>query len=136
MRCGGKKTLQAKSLRTTELLAQRKCLLLVRRTDLQPVDFLRLRKERHVGQPSHKLLVLDQKWHFMGPHFQHRPRTLDVARTVSKSRIEETRIVNAKLTHRRIKRDHFSRKFRGDANPFLGRKNIKITRLKNHTLIS
>src|SRR5271169_6936677 len=78
--------------------------------------------------------MFHQERNFMGSNFKHGAGSLDVARTVSKSGIEEPGVVNAKLTVGRIKRNHFRREVRGNAHSLPRRKNVEVPRLENKIL--
>src|SRR5882762_3501213 len=70
----------------------------------------------------------------MGANFKHRARSLDVARTIPKARIEEACIVNPELPVGWIEGNHLRREVRRNTHPFPRRENIKVTRLKNQAL--
>src|SRR6266567_192388 len=70
----------------------------------------------------------------MGANFKHRARSLDVARSVPKARIEEPGVVNPELPVGWIKGNHLCREVRRDTHPFPRRENIEVTRLKNQAL--
>src|SRR4030081_3324051 len=70
----------------------------------------------------------------MGANFKHRPRSLDVARTIPKARIEEPCIVNPELPVGWIEGYHLRREVRRNPHPFPRRENIEVARLKNQAL--
>src|SRR5260370_3932303 len=70
----------------------------------------------------------------MGAHFKHRARSLDVARAISKARIEEPGIVNAELPVGWIEGNDLRGEVRRNPHPYPRRENIEVTRLKNQAL--
>ena len=80
-----------------KLLAQRQRLVLVGRSYVRAVDLVRARQQRHIVQPAYQLSVFHQEWDFVGSNFEHGWRPLDVVRTITESRIEKARVVNAEL---------------------------------------
>ena len=71
----------------------------------------------------------------MGPNLKHSAGSLDIVRTVTKAGIEEAGIVDAKLAISLIERHHLRCEVWGDANPFPGRKNVKVAGLENQVFI-
>jgi len=97
----------------TELLTQRQRLMLVGRSYIRSIDLVRPRQQRHIVQPAHKLPVFHQERNFVGANLENRWCSLDVVGPVAESRIEEPRVMNSKLSVRRIERHHLRREFRG-----------------------
>src|SRR6476660_7848397 len=100
------------------MLAECKALPLVIGSYTRTINLIWTRPQRDVLQPSHDLAVFDQKGNFMCPNFQNRTSTPNVARAMSKTRVEKTGVMDTKLSDILIHRDHFRCPIRRNADFF------------------
>src|ERR1700730_13259548 len=78
--------------------------------------------------------MLHQEWNFVGADFEHGRRPLDVVRTITKSRIEESGVMNSEHAVRWIERDHLSCELRRNAYSLFGGENIEVAGFENQIL--
>src|ERR1035441_4297802 len=113
------------------MLAEFQPLPLVRRADSFPVKQPRPFQQALKHEAGDHLAMLHDERDLMGPHFEHCPRTVDIARSVTESWIEKTRIVDTKLPDRGIERHHLSGVLRGDPHALARCQNVEILRIEN-----
>jgi hypothetical protein len=82
-------------------------------------------------QAAHILTVFKQEWHLVRSNFEHSASALDVVGSVPEPRIEETGVVDAKLTDRRIVRNHLRRKLGRDPNLLSRSQDVKLFGVEN-----
>src|SRR5580698_8465076 len=116
---------------TTKLLAQGEGLMLIGRSDVRAVNLVWARQQVHIVEATDELTVFYQERNLVGSNLENRAGSLDLAGTIAKTRIEESRIVNAKFTIRWIERNHFGCEIRRNTNAFSGGENIKVAWLEN-----
>lgn len=102
-----------------KVFAERQSLALVRGANVNPVNLVGPGEKRNVLKTGHHLVVLDQKWNFMRPHFKNCPRAPDIVGAVSESRIKEACVMNTELADFLVDGNHFSRPIRWNADSFL-----------------
>src|ERR1700690_679200 len=98
--------------------------MLVGRSYVRSINLGRPREQRHIVQASDKLSVFHQERNFVGANLKHRWCPLDIVGTVAESRIEEPRVMNAKLSVRRIEGNHLGCELGRNADSLFGRKYI------------
>src|SRR5262245_30611391 len=114
-----------------EVLAQRKGLVLVGRSESHPVQSF-----GRTGQPLEQhlerdLAVVHEERHLAGPHFHDDLRAEHAAITPAESGIEEARVVSADLPGPRVIDDHLGGEIRGYAYPLLGDQNVEAVRFQD-----
>src|SRR5580698_2855471 len=78
--------------------------------------------------------MLHYERNLMRPHFENRPRAVDIARSISKTRIKETRIVNAKLADGGIEWHHLGGILRRNPHTLTRSQYVKILRIQNQRM--
>src|SRR4051794_35298733 len=107
-------------LRAGEVLAERALLPLVVRADAFAVEHVGRFDEVLEREPAHALAVLHHERHVVGPHLERRLAAGEAVVVVTEPRVEETGVVGAQLTARRVVPRHRGRNPAGD-RPRLGR---------------
>src|SRR4030095_2315855 len=88
------------------MLGELQALRLIVRTDALAVQFLRPRKHFLVDQTADNLSMFENERHLSRTHFKNGARALAAGSGISKTRIEEARIVDAEFANERVERHH------------------------------
>src|SRR5579884_3490379 len=118
-------------IRRPEVFAQFQSLPLIGRSDAFAVEEARALEQLFVYETRDGLAVFEDERDLMRADLERCPRAVDFARAVAEAGIEEARIVNAKLSDRRVERNHFCRILRGDPHLFARSEDVEIFRIEN-----
>src|SRR5712671_487835 len=107
-----------------KVLGQLQALGLVIRTDAPAIEGIGPRQHVFVDQATDDLTVLDNEWHLVGTHLQHRAGATPAGAGITEPWIEEARVMYAKFADQRIERNHFGGIIGRHLDGFLGRQDV------------
>src|SRR5215831_6174295 len=132
---GGRCARNIGNFSSTKMLGQLEALCLVIRTDAAAIESIGPRQHAFIDQAAHDLALLDDEWHLMGTHLQHRAGTVPACARVTEAWIEEASIVDAKFAHQRIKRNHFGCIIGRHLDSFLRGQDVEFAGIENQAAV-
>src|SRR5215467_14865208 len=79
--------------------------------------------------------MLDDEWHLVGTHLQHRAGTMPACARVAEAWIEEASIVDAEFAHQWIKRNHFGCIIGRHLDSFLRGQDVELAGIENQAAV-
>src|SRR5215831_6330424 len=119
-----------------KMLGQLQALRLVVRADAPAIEGLGPRQHMFVDETTDDLTVLDDEWHLVGAHLEHRAGAAPACARITEPRIEEARIVDAKFANQWIEWNHLGGVIGRHLDGFLGRQDVELVRIKYQATVA
>ena len=119
-----------------EMLAESQGLLLIGRAETDAVEPLRHVEHPIIDDFKKRLTVMDEEGDVVRAYFEHHLGTLELAvGSVAESRIEESGVMRSEFAAGRFIGNHLSGIIRRHTNPFFRRKDVKLFRFEEQTVL-